>query len=449
MIQNAAALAKGDAAEQQLRTHCLALLEAMFEAVDVRKALHRELTLEGNRLRVRNLALNLDDFEHLYVVGFGKAAHAMGEAVEELLGERITAGFLNGVEKAHTQRLESTVASHPLPDEKGVEGARKILGLLAQATEKDLVLCLISGGGSALLPLPAEGVSLADKQALTRLLLESGASIQELNCVRKHLSQVKGGRLAEATKARILSLIVSDVIDDDLDVIASGPTAPDASTFAQAVAVLKSRQVWETCPENVRKHLLDGATRKIPETPKPNAACFRRVHNLVFLNNASALNALKTKANALGIHCQVYSDRQAGEAKIAGSKLVRELKLLSHSHKARPLALFAAGETTVTVRGKGRGGRNLELVLGGCEGLAGIGNALLCSVGTDGKDGSSSAAGALAATSTFARAKALGLDVKKFLEENNSHAFFEKLDDLIITGYTGTNVMDVQVLLLG
>ena len=449
VIKNAAELLKGDAEERKLRGHCLSLLEACFEAIDVRKALHRELRLDGERLRIRNKSFDLALFEHIYVAGFGKASGLMAEAVEEILGPRVTGGVVNTVEPANTQKIEVVVASHPLPDENGLKGAQKILDLAKRAGPKDLLICLVSGGGSALLPLPVEGVSLRDKQALTSLLLKSGASIRELNCVRKHLSQVKGGRLAEATQATVLSLMVSDVIGDALDVIASGPTAPDESTFAQAVHVLKNHGVWEGCPAGAKKHLLAGMAKKAPETPKAGNPCFKRVTHVVFLNNRSALQALKSKASELGIHYQVFSDHLSGEARAAGEKLVRELKILSHPNKARPFALFAAGETTVAVRGRGRGGRNLEVVLGGCGGLGGLENALLCSVGTDGVDGSSDAAGAIATTQTLARAKEKGLDAKKFLAENDSHAFFGKLDDLVLTGYTKTNVMDVQICLLG
>ena len=450
MIQNPDQLIKGNPAEQKLRRACLALLEAVFEEIDAGKALRRELKLEGGRLRVRGKSFDLDAFEHVYVIGFGKASGVMAQAVEEILGPKITSGVVNTVEPAATQKIEIVVASHPIPNEAGLQGAQKMLALARSATEKDLIVCLVSGGGSALLPLPAEGISLKDKQEVTSRLLKAGANIRELNCVRKHLSQAKGGQLALAAgRARVLSLIVSDVIGDKLDVIASGPTAPDETTFAEAVRVLKNHGLWEGCPASVKKHLAEGLAGRLPETPKKNHPCFKNAHNLVFLNNAGALNALKKKAAELGIHYTVFSDRLSGEARLAGGKLVRELKILSHHNRARPFALFAAGETTVTVRGRGRGGRNLELALGGCQGLSELDNALLCSVGTDGIDGSSDAAGAMAATSTLARAKEAGLDWKKFLDENDSHAFFEKLGDLVVTGYTKTNVMDVQILLLG
>ncbi len=450
MIKNSAELLKGQDTERSLRGHCLELLESMFDAIDVQQALRRALRLEGSQLRVGRHKLDLADYEHLYVIGFGKAAGAMALEAEEILGAYITEGAVNAPEPAPTRAIQVTVAAHPLPDENGAKGAQKMLEIAQKAGEKDLVVCLISGGGSALLPLPAPGISLTDKQRLTSQLLKAGASIGELNCVRKHLSQVKGGQLVQAAApARVLSLIASDVIGNPLDVIASGPTAPDPSTFPQAVRVLKKHGLWEGCPASIQKRLAEGADRRLPETPKPGNPCFQRVINHIFLDNATALHALKKKAVELGYHHAVHSDRLAGEARTAGEKLARALHSLAHQRGHRPLAVFAAGETTVTVKGKGRGGRNLELVLGGCAKLAEIEGALLCSVGTDGVDGSSDAAGAMAATSTLARAKELGLDWKKSLAENDSHAFFERLGDLIRTGYTKTNVMDVQVLLLG
>ncbi|HIH17158.1 MAG TPA: glycerate kinase [Candidatus Diapherotrites archaeon] len=450
LIENAAGLVKGESSEARLRGQCLELLEAVFEEIDVKRALHRELKLSGSRLRVRNKSFDLKAFEHVYVIGFGKASGLMALVVEEVLGDWISGGVVNTVEAVPTKKIEVNVAAHPLPDQRGVEGAKKIFDLAKSAGEKDLILCLVSGGGSALLPLPAEGVSLKDEQELTSRLLKAGANIRELNCVRKHLSRVKGGQLAKAAApATLLCLLVSDVIGDALDVIASGPTAPDECTFASAVLVLKNHGLWDNCPATAKRHLVEGIRKKTGDTPKKKDKCFRSVHNLVILNNAVALNALKKRASELGIHCLVFSDKLAGEARNAGWKLASGLKLAARQHKFRPPALLAAGETTVKVKGKGRGGRNLELVLGGCEELSELENALLCSIGTDGIDGTSDAAGAIATTSTLARAHALGLDWKKFLDDNDSHAFFAKLGDLVMTGYTKTNVMDVQIALLG
>jgi hydroxypyruvate reductase len=324
-------------------------------------------------------------------------------------------------------RIELREAGHPLPDERGVAGAKRIAEIAAHAGAGETLLCLISGGASALMPLPAEGITLGDKQATTALMLACGANIHELNCVRKHLSAIKGGHLAQlAAPARVVSLILSDVIGDNLDVIGSGPTVPDSSTADEARAILERYSLWDRAPVAVRERLASGA-----ETPKS----LEGVENIIVGSNRLAAEAAMAKARELGYEPRLLSTALDGEAREVGRRIARETG-----------CVVAGGETTVTLRGKGKGGRNQELALAAAIELAGAGEqAVVLSAGTDGTDGPTDAAGAIAANDTVERAKKLGLVAEAHLEENNSYPFFAALGDLVVTGPTGTNVMDLIV----
>lgn len=379
-------------------------------------------------------ALQSVDASRVWVVGAGKATAAMALAAEQVLGARIAGGLIN-VKDGHTEpltRIEQNECSHPVPDERGVRGAARIAQIAQQAGPGDLLLSLISGGASALMPLPAPPITLEEKQAVTRLLLECGAGIHQLNCVRKHISGIKGGRLAAlAAPARVLALILSDVIGDDLDVIGSGPTVPDRSTRDDARAILHGFGLWDRLPHSVQKILNDGA-----ETPKPGDALFQNVENVIVGSNRLAAEAAMRKAESLGYQPRLLSTTLQGEAKEVGVQLAREQG-----------CVIAGGETTVTIRGTGKGGRNQEMALAAAIELAGQPDSLFLSAGTDGTDGPTDAAGAFADGMTIARATALGLDARAFLDNNDSYNFFAPLDDLLITGPTGTNVMDLQILL--
>jgi hydroxypyruvate reductase len=400
---------------------------------------------------------DLTGYSRIYVAGAGKAGAAMARAVEDNLGERIAAGLVV-VKEGHRntggnplRHIELVEAAHPVPDIRGVDAASRVLALAdtaAFAGEHSLLLCLISGGGSALLSSPAEGVTIEDLQATTTLLLRAGANINELNAVRKHLSRIAGGQLARrASPTGVLSLILSDVIGSPLDVIASGPTAPDPTTFADALAALDQYRLTEQVPQGVLVRLRRGAAGEVADTPKPTDPLFERVSNRVISSNEIAVEAAARRAVELGLNTMILSTSMEGEAKEAGTVIAgiaREVVAYGRP-VPRPACVLFGGETTVTVRGNGRGGRNTELALGAALALDGLGrDVVVASFATDGGDGNCPAAGAMADGDTIARARSLGLNARASLASNDSFAFWERLGDAIITGPTGTNVNDLM-----
>ncbi len=422
-----------------LRRQALSIFRAALAAADPVDAVLRYLR---NR--------DFSRFRHVYVVGAGKAGASMALAAERVLGRRITAGLVN-VKYGNTaklRRIELNPCGHPLPDEPGVVGSTRIAEIAARAGDGDLVLCLISGGGSALLPLPAHPITLAEKQATTQLLLACGATIHEFNCVRKHLSRIKGGQLARlAAPAAVESLLLSDVIGDDLDVIGSGPTAPDASTFADAFALLEKYGLVQRVPATVRERLEQGARGELPETPKPGDRLFRGVRNVLVGNNRLALDAAAKRARALGFRTLVLSSEIQGETRDIArmhAAIAREIVSSSRPVKA-PACIVTGGETTVTLRGDGLGGRNQEFVLAAALDIAGLRNVVVLSAGTDGSDGPTDAAGAIADGDTLRR----NPEARRYLDRNDSYHYFQSLNDLIVTGPTNTNVADVRILLVG
>jgi hydroxypyruvate reductase len=397
--------------------------------------------------------LALDDFNRIFLVAAGKAAGEMAAAVEDILGSRLTAGLVITKHGHATARLRRSVlfeAGHPIPDAYGVAASNKLRELLGEMNARDLLLVAISGGASALLSAPAESITLRAKQKTTELLLRAGATITELNAVRKHLSTLKGGQLAAlAYPATVVALLLSDVIGDPLDVIGSGSTAPDPTTFADAIAVLTRLGVFNRVPQAVRERLLQGAAGEIPETPKPGDVVFDHVHNIVIGSNALALQAAAREARNLGYRPLILSSSIHGETREVAcvhAEILREVVTSGHPVPA-PACLLSGGETTVTVRGIGRGGRNQEFALAAAINMENLSNALLLSVGTDGTDGPTDAAGAIATGSTMDRARDTLLDPAVHLAHNDSYSFFNALGDLIKTGPTGTNVMDIHVLL--
>jgi glycerate 2-kinase len=392
----------------------------------------------------------------IYVVSFGKAAYPMARALADALPDRIVRGVVvtkYGHVSGETlpATFEIYEAGHPVPDEQGVAGAVQVIHLLEEADRESLVVCLISGGGSALLAAPSEGVSLDEKQQVTRLLLQAGADIVELNTVRKHLSRVKAGRLAEAAwPARVLSLILSDVIGDRLDSIASGPTSPDRTTWTDALDVAARYDLEGKIPPKLMQMLRDGAAGRIPDTPKQGDPVFEGVENIIIGSNRIATEAARQKALALGFEPVVLTSELQGEARDAAQWLYRQV-LESQSCLAsgrNKICLIAGGETTVTVRGSGLGGRNTEMALAFAVAIEGTSGITFLSAGTDGTDGPTDAAGAIADGQTIPKARALGLDPQPFLDNNDSYRFFEKTGGLFKTGPTGTNVMDLQVILI-
>ena len=432
---------------------------AALAAVDPYLALHKAVSLKGNLLQAGGVTYDLAGFKCILVVGAGKAAAHMAQAVESLLGNQIDAGLII-VKQGHTaplSRLTQIEAAHPVPDDAGLAGTNRIMQMVRCADENTLVICLLSGGASSLLVAPGYGVTLQDKQQTTQLLLNAGASITELNAVRKHLSQVKGGQLAKAAHpAQLLTLIISDVIGDPLEVIASGPTSADSSTFADAWAVIAKFKLDDKLPPNVAEYLKSGAAGGQPETVKANDPSLNTTGNLIVASLDEALAAARERAMRLGFDTRIVSAALQGEARDAARLLAQtacaELALMTLGERR---CLIWGGETTVTVRGSGVGGRNQELALAFALEIDGVQDIALLSAGTDGTDGPNDAAGARVDGATAAQARSLGLDPAGFLANNDSYTFFRALDagsdthSHFKTGPTGTNVMDIQIVLLG
>ena len=461
-----------------LRDSALAIFRAALDAADPRAAVRRAVQRDGDTLRVGAGAYDLSR-GRVFVIGFGKAGAAMAQAVEEICGDtlRVARGTVS-VKYGHSHALVSEVylnhgsfkrrerataplrkielheAGHPLPDANSLRATERILDVLREARADDLVICLISGGGSALLELPVAGVSLDDLRATTDALLRSGATSNEMNAIRKHLSQVKGGQLARhANSAQIVSLILSDVIGSPIDTIASGPTAPDSTTFADALDMIERRGVRGQLPVSVVQHLERGARGEIAETPKADDTIFAHVQNVIIADNAIACDAALQAARARGFNALLLTSYLQGEAREIAKMFAAIAKEIVKSNLpvARPACVIAGGETTVTVRGSGTGGRCQELALAAAIEIAGMDaeRVIMLSGGTDGTDGPTDAAGALADGTTVARAAERGLDARAFLSNNDAYHFFQPLGDLIITGPTGTNVNDVMLVLVG
>jgi glycerate 2-kinase len=424
---------------------------AALAAVEPGAAVRRHVECSGDELIVAGRSYDLRDVDKVWVVGGGKASCAMAASLSSLLGERI-AGGLVVTKYGHTDRgldtgpVEVIEAGHPVPDEAGVHGARRLVDLVKGASGRDLVLVVLSGGGSALLSLPAPGLSLSDLRETTRLLLRSGASIVEQNMVRKHLSRIKGGELArQIAPARAICLVLSDVVGDPLDAIASGPTYPDPTTYGDACEVLRKYDLTNLVPAEVREHLETGRVGCRPDTPKPQDILFQHVQHVVVGNNRLAAEAAVATARAEGLDALLLSTFVEGEAREVARvavAMIREMVCYDRP-VARPACIVWGGETTVTVRGEGKGGRNQELALAAAIRIADLPDVLLVALGTDGTDGPTDAAGAAATGDTVRRARALGLDPGAYLSNNDSYSFFDVLGDLIRTGPTGTNVNDL------
>ncbi len=438
-----------------LRDIAAQLQRAALAAVDPAEAVYRPLSRIGDRLLIDQQAYHLRAYEHVYVVGAGKAAMPMAEAVCEVLGDQLSGGVIitkyQHADRSLPDRIRVHEAGHPVPDENSVSATRDLAAMLSRATPRDLVISLISGGGSALLTLPAAGISLADLQAATQLLLRAGTPIDQINAVRKHLDTIKGGGLARlAQGATIATLLLSDVIGDVLSVIASGPTAPDPSTFAEAWRVIERYGLPDQLPASVRDHLQRGVAGGIPETPKVGDALFERVQTVIIGSNAQAAQAAVTLAQQLNLNTLLLSTQVQGEARDVAqvaAAIAKEIVLYDRP-APKPACLILGGETTVTVKGRGLGGRNQELALAAAIAIDGLPHTLIAALGTDGTDGPTDAAGALATGETVGRAKAIDLEARAYLIDNDAYHFFQALDDLIITGPTGTNVNDLLFILV-
>jgi hydroxypyruvate reductase len=427
-------------------------------AVDPSKILKDRIRIEKNRLLIRGQEnseniFDLKGFDKIFLIGTGKASNLMAQAIEEIFGEWVTKGIIT-IKYGHLLPLKKTKiieAGHPIPDQNGYEGAKKIQNLLKESGPKDLVIFLLSGGGSALLPFPAEGIGLKEKQEVTQLLLDCGADIKEINTIRKHISQMKGGWLAKwAYPSTVIGFILSDVVGDQLDVIGSGPTVPDPSTFEEAWEILKKYELLNEISPSIQNYLQLGKKGKKEETPKPGEVAFEKVYNHLIGSNILALRAAEKEAKSLGFNTLILSSSIVGETREAAlfhSAIAKEV-ISSGNPIPKPACLLSGGETTVTIKGNGLGGRNQEFTLAGAIEISGIEKMVLLSGGTDGTDGPTDATGAVADTSTVQRAILMGLNPKTHLKNNDAYPFFQKLGDLLITGPTHTNVMDIRILLV-
>jgi len=447
------AMNANDDLRRRMRRDAAAVFDAGLAAVSAEAAVKAHFQRHEDILAAGGRRFNLNAFDRIRVIGAGKATAAMAAAVEEVLGDGVAGGSIT-VKYGHGEalkRVETVEAGHPLPDAKGRDGARRILDIAEQAGPGDLIICLLSGGGSALMPLPAAGLTLADKQRTMDVLLACGAAIHEINTIRKHTSAIKGGQLARAAApATLVTLVLSDVVGDELDVIASGPTVPDTSTFAQALDIVRRYEIASKLPAAVMDHLRSGAAGQMPETPKPGLPAFAAAFTTVIGSNIQALKSARETAVRLGYHSLVLSSMIEGETRDAARFHMAVAAEIAKSGLPLPppACLISGGETTVTLTGRGVGGRNQEFALAAALHLKGRTPTLILSAGTDGTDGPTDAAGAFADHTTIDRARAIGLDPARHLVDNNAYPFFKQLDDLLITGPTGTNVMDMRIVLV-
>jgi glycerate 2-kinase len=443
------------------RKDALSIFQAGVAAADPYQAVKRCLFTDGKHIEI---LLNLDDltqkrtgnWSKIHLIAFGKAACAMAKAAQEIIPAHLLADFgiaVTNYENVTTvEHIEVIGASHPLPDDAGLNAALKCAERISRAQKDELVLVLVSGGGSALIPYPVDTITLQEKIAATGFLLACGATINQINCVRKHLSQLKGGGLARlAVPADLHALILSDVLGDDLSAIASGPTVPDPSSFDDAIAVFTAKGIWDMVPAPVQRHLELGKLGKIPETPKPGDKAFKNTTHTLIGSNTISVNATLKAAQDLRYEAQLYDTHLCGEARNAAEKWVLYAKRLINNGIDKPIALLAGGETTVTLKGNGRGGRNQEMALAFAiaaqqHGLTGYWTFL--SGGTDGRDGPTDAAGSIVDQDTLKRMMQAGMDPLTLLDNNDSYTALKCSQDLLDTGATGTNVADLQVLLI-
>ncbi|WP_027361270.1 DUF4147 domain-containing protein [Halodesulfovibrio aestuarii] len=426
------------------------ILGAALTAVAPDKAVKKFVSLDGEALLIDDVTYYLNTFENIYVVGAGKGAAPMAAQLEEILGDRITDGVIC-VKYGHTVplRIIRTIeGAHPVPDANGERGARAILDLVTKAGKKDLILCCITGGASALTPALVEGISLDEGKKATQLLLECGATINEINAIRKHMSIFGSGNLARAAyPAQLAALIISDVVGDNLDVIASGPTSPDNSTFKDCMDIFERYKLIDKVPVNILAHMKKGAEGTIYETPKAGDPVFDSVQNLLVATNEQALHAAAAKAKDLGYTPRIITSKMTGEARTVAKDIAKQAKKAAGAKKEK-LCLLSGGETTVTLTGKGLGGRNQEMALAAAVALDGCPNIAMLCAGTDGSDGPTDAAGGFALPDSLTRAKECQVCPKIYLADNDSYNYLKSTGDLLQTGPTLTNVMDICITLV-
>ena len=436
-----------------IRENAIDIFQAGLRAVAPGAAIKKFCQLDGETLIVDGQKYELSKYPSIFIIGAGKAGASMAKAVEDILGDRITAGLIT-VKYDHLEdlkRVKIQEAGHPVPDQNGLDGAQAIYQLASTADTGTLVICLISGGGSALLPLPVAGVTLEDKQQTTRVLLACGATIHEINAVRKHLSLIKGGGLAKAVyPATLITLILSDVVGDDLDSIASGPCVPDSKTFSDCMAIFAKYSIETEVPSRVLEYIESGIAGQVPETPKVGQEPFKNTQNVIVASNFNALLKAKEKAEDLGYNTLLLSSMLEGETReVAANHIAIAREIQKHGYPLQtPACILSGGETTVKIRGSGKGGRNQEFALAAAVKMAGMSHTTVLSAGTDGSDGPTDAAGAIVDDTTLHRSKEAGLLAQQYLDNNDAYNFFDRLNDLYKTGPTNTNVMDLRIVLI-
>lgn len=414
------------------------ILAAAIHAVEPQAAIRKFVQLQNNKLEINGQIYFLDEIGQILILGLGKASLSMSHPLAEMLAPHSPRGLLipKGTFNYPASGFEIQPGGHPIPNENSLQAGKKAMHFMHGLSENDLVICLISGGGSALMTAPHTGFSLPELQELTSLLLACGARIDEINTLRRHLDQLKGGGLARmASPARVVSLILSDVVNSPLEAIASGPTAPDPSTREDALFILEKYGLQKKVSASILT-----ALKTLPETPKPGDPLFERVQNVIVGSNLQAAEAALGQARSEGFHPQLLGNDWQGEAREVGQRICQVLKT---SEALRPFCLVAGGETTVTLHGRGRGGRNQELALAAVKELKGIKNVLLVTLATDGEDGSTDAAGAIVNGETFQRGMELGIHPDSFLQDNDSYSYFNTVGDLLKIGPTSTNVNDL------
>jgi glycerate 2-kinase len=430
------------------------IIGSALEAVSADQAVIRNVVIKDERVHIGEVSFPIKAESRIFVIGAGKACIKMAQGLYQVLGDRIAGGIIISKHQYpevenFPKSIEVLIGAHPVPDDRSVNSTKKLMNFSSHFKSNDLVFCLLSGGGSSLLSLPYEGIRLGEFQTLIQNLLASGADITEMNTLRKHLDQIKGGGLAKITApAQLITLVLSDVIGNPLNVIASGPTSPDPTTFADALHIILKYQLETKIPTSILATLDEGRDGKIPETLKADHPRFQKVFNKVVGSNEIAARSALNCAQEQGFHTLLLSTYLNGEAKEAGKFLSSLLREIDHSGNPlpRPACIIAGGETTVTLLGSGKGGRNQELALGAVMGLADLKDVALIALATDGEDGTTDAAGAVVTGNTFLEGKNIGLDPNVFLQDNDSFHYFEKLKKLVKTGPTGTNVNDLNFL---
>ena len=427
---------------KNIRRDILEILENTINSVD--PYLSVSSFLDENANYFENKKINPSDFENLYLIGFGKASIGMAQAICDRFKIKKGAVITNDPNnKVKCVSVETYVGGHPIPNQSSIDATNKILEILNNCDKNDLVFTLISGGGSALLCKPR--VPLSDLQYTTDVFLKSGANIKEINTIRKHLSYIKGGQLIKSIKGKTVCFIISDIIGDPLEFIASGPTYPDSTTFKEAYDILEKYNIWKELPSSTINIIESGVKGDIPETPKPGEKYFESVKNIIVANNKKACKSAEITSKNLGYYPSIISTSLSGEAKDTGRFILK--KIVKNKDEKQKNIFISGGETTVTIQGKGKGGRNQEMILSCVDDLSKK-KIVFASFATDGIDGKSDAAGAIADGYTLKKAQDNNLDPNIYLKNNNSYEFFKKINDLLITGPTGTNVMDIQLIIL-